>query len=358
LINMFDLNKILRENIKSLVPYSTARSEFAGKEGVFLDANENSHSTVLQNGIELEVYLNRYPDPMQQNLKEKLSKMKGISAKNIFLGNGSDEAIDLLYRTFCSPKDNVVICPPTYGMYEVSANINDIKVIIVPLIKETYQLDAKKILRSVSSNTKLIFICSPNNPTGNIVNWGDVKNILINFKGIVVVDEAYIDFAGYESFLSKLPRYPNLVILQTLSKAWGLAGLRIGMAFASENIITILNTIKPPYNINCLSQQLALKALNSRGQIKSQVKTIISERNKLVKELLKFSFVTKIYPSKANFILVKVANAARLYRYLLKNKIIIRDRSKIIYCEECLRITIGTARENNLLIKFLKQYES
>lgn len=345
----FDLNNIIRENIKKLVPYSSARSEYKGTEGIFLDANENSFDTGQ----------NRYPDPMQFDLKKKIAEIKNVRVENIFLGNGSDEAIDILFRAFCEPgKDNVIICPPTYGMYEVSANINDVDIINVPLIAETFQLDTEAILKAITQKTKLIFICCPNNPTGNGVKWLAIKQILENFKGIVVIDEAYIDFASYRSLISELANYPNMVILQTFSKAWGLAGLRVGMAFASSQIIDVFNKIKPPYNINTASQKIVLEALNNLGQINSSVKEIISERNKLTEALTKLPFVLKVYPSEANFLLVKTTNANNVYDYLLKNKVIVRKRNTVELCEGCLRITIGTKEENTFLINASANYKA
>jgi len=348
----FNLENILRTNIKNLKRYSSARDEFKGKEGVFLDANENSFGSPLTENY------NRYPDPMQLDVKDKLSKIKGLPIQNIFLGNGSDEAIDILFRAFCEPgKDNVLICPPTYGMYEVSAGINDVAVLKVPLLPETFQLDTKNILKAINKNTKLIFICCPNNPTGNGVKWDDIKTIIESFSGIVVIDEAYINFAKYRSLIPELLNYPNLVILQTLSKAWGLAGLRIGMAFASEPIIDIFNKIKPPYNVNSVSQKLALKALNNIDQINNWIKEIVLERDKLINELQNISFVKKVYPSDANFILVKTNNPQDIYNYLVTKKIIVRDRSKVELCEGCLRVTIGTKEENKNLIQLLKEYK-
>ena len=349
---MFDLENILRNNIRDLKPYSSARNEFKGKEGVFLDANENSFGSPLNSSY------NRYPDPMQMDVKEKLGKVKGLPIQNIFLGNGSDEAIDILFRAFCNPGiDNVIICPPTYGMYEVSANINDVSIIKVPLTSEEFQLDTEKILKAITPKTKLIFICCPNNPTGNGVKWNSIKEILENFSGLVIIDEAYINFAGYRSLIPELLNYPNLIILQTLSKAWGLAGLRIGMAFASEPIIDIFNKIKPPYNINSASQKLALEALENTDKVNEWIKEIVSERNVLSKELSKLSFIQKVYPSEANFVLIKTTNPTVIYNYLVSKQIIIRDRSKIELCEGCLRITIGTKEENNLLLETLKQYK-
>lgn len=360
---MFDLDKITRENIKSLKPYSSARDEYKGKQGIFLDANENSFGSPINSPFEGDDpkdrgMFNRYPDPLQLDVKEKLSKIKGLPIQNIFLGNGSDEAIDILFRGFCNPSiDNVIICPPTYGMYEVSANINDVKIIKVPLTAEEFQLDTENILKTIDENTKLIFICCPNNPTGNGVKWNSIKTILENFKGIMVIDEAYINFARYRSLIPELLNYPNLVILQTLSKAWGLAGLRIGMAFASESIIDIFNKIKPPYNINSVSQKLALGALDNTDKINDWIKTIVDEREKISLNISSLPFVLKIYPSEANFILVKLKDPAAIYNYLISKEIIIRDRSKIELCEGCLRITIGTKEENELLLNTLKQYQ-
>lgn len=353
----FELDKILRENIKKLIPYSSARDEYKGKEGIFLDANENTNGAPISFGKDLGINLNRYPDPLQLDLKEKLGKIKGLPIENIFLGNGSDEAIDILFRAFCNPaKDNVIVCPPTYGMYEISAKINDVSVIKVPLIKETFQLDTENIIKSITENTKLIFFCCPNNPTGNGVKWDSIKLILDSFKGIVVIDEAYINFASYRSLIPELLNYPNLVILQTLSKAWGLAGLRVGSAFAARQIIDVFNKIKPPYNINIVSQKLASEALDNLEQINSWIKEVVAERNKLAADLVKLPFILKVYPSEANFILIKTNDPAGIYQYLAENKIIIRNRSSITLCEGCLRITIGTKEENKQLLNTLLNY--
>lgn len=348
----FNLDTITRTNIKKLKPYSSARSEFKGKEGIFLDANENSF------GSPLDANYNRYPDPLQLDVKEKLGKIKGLPIQNIFLGNGSDEAIDILFRAFCNPGiDNIIICPPTYGMYEVSANINDVKIKRVPLTSEEFQLDTENILKAIDNNTKLIFICCPNNPTGNGVKWEAIKKILENFSGLVIIDEAYINFARYRSLIPELLNYPNLVILQTLSKAWGLAGLRVGMAFASEPIIDIFNRIKPPYNINIASQKLVLEALNNTDKINAWIKETVEERDKLSAELAMLPFIIKVYPSDANFILVKTNDPLAIYNYLVTKKIIIRDRSKVELCDGCLRITVGTKEENRKLIDTLKEYK-
>ena len=353
----FDLDKITRENIKRLVPYSSARDEYKGKEGIFLDANENSFGAPIVTGNKYDANLNRYPDPMQLQVKEKLSKIKGLPMQNIFLGNGSDEAIDILFRAFCNPaKDNIIVCPPTYGMYEVSANINDVAVKKIPLTKDEFQLDLDSILNAIDSQTKLIFICCPNNPTGNAVAWSSIKTILEKFDGIVILDEAYINFASYRSLIPELLNYPNLVILQTLSKAWGLAGLRVGMAFASEPIIDLFNKIKPPYNINLVSQQIALDALNNIDKVNNWIKEIVTERKNLKAEIEKLHFVLKVYPSEANFLLVKTVDANKIYHYLESKEIIVRNRNSVTLCEGCIRITIGTKDENKSLINVLKQY--
>lgn len=348
---MFDINNILRENIKNLTPYSSARDEFQGEASVYLDANENAF------GSPLDENYNRYPDPLQYGVKKRLSEIKGVPARNIFLGNGSDEAIDILVRAFCNPGvDNVILVPPTYGMYEVSANINDIHIKKVPLTEE-FQLNIEGIAEAIDDHTKLIFVCSPNNPTGNSMNRDDVETLLANFKGIVVVDEAYINFSRQKTFIQELTEYANLVVLQTLSKAWGLAGLRVGMAFASEEIIEVMNKVKPPYNINDASQQLALKALQNIDQVNNWIKETLTQRDKLVLELKHYEFVIDIYPSDANFILVKTTDARGIYNFLVQRGIIVRDRSKVTLCEGCLRITVGTPGENNILLEALKNYK-
>ena len=347
---MFDLNNLLRENIKKLVPYSSARDEFMGEAKVFLDANENSF------GSPLTKWYNRYPDPLQKKVKQKLSEIKGVPAENIFLGNGSDECIDILLRAFCDPgKDNVIICPPTYGMYEVSANINDIQVKKVPLTP-SFQLNLPAIEEAVDDNTKMIFLCSPNNPTGNSLKKEDVEIILNNYFGLVVVDEAYINFSRFRSFTQELNDYPNICVLQTLSKAWGLAALRVGIAFASEAVIQIMNKIKPPYNINQASQELVLKALDEVGQVNGMIGEIVKGRAELIQKLSVIPIVQKIYPSDANFLLVKVIQAKDIYNFLLEKGIVVRDRSRVELCEGCLRITVGTPSENNELINGLKEF--
>jgi histidinol-phosphate aminotransferase len=344
----FDLNNLLRENIKNLTPYSSARDEFKGEARIFLDANENSY------GSPLTKWYNRYPDPMQWKVKEKLAAIKNVPEQQIFIGNGSDECIDILFRSFCEPgKDNVIIVPPTYGMYEVSANINDINVKKVPLTA-AYQLDLPAIEAAVDNHTKMIFLCSPNNPTGNSINREDIEAILNNYFGLIIIDEAYVNFSRHRSFIQELKDYPNLVILQTLSKAWGLAALRVGMAFASQEIIQVMNKVKPPYNINQASQELVLKALEEVGQVNDMIREIVKERGLLEEQLKQLSLVQKVYPSDANFLLVKVNDAKGIYNALLEKGIVVRDRSKVELCEGCLRITVGTEKENMELIESLK----
>ncbi|MDB5061225.1 MAG: histidinol-phosphate transaminase [Mucilaginibacter sp.] len=348
---MYDINNILRKNIKNLTPYSSARDEYQGEASVFLDANENAF------GSPLDTAYNRYPDPMQYQVKMRLSEIKGVPARNIFIGNGSDEAIDILFRSFCNPGvDNVIIVPPTYGMYQGSANIYDVEARKV-LLTEEYQLNMEGIAEAIDEHTKLIFICSPNNPTGNSINRDDIETLLANFNGIVVIDEAYINFSRQKTFIQELTEYANLVVLQTLSKAWGLAGLRVGMAFASEEIIEVMNKVKPPYNVNEASQQLALEALNNVQQVNNWIKETLAQRDKLVLALKDFNFVLDIYPSDANFILVKTTDAKGIYNFLVKKGIIIRNRTNVELCEGCLRITIGTPDENKILIDTLQQYK-
>ncbi|MBS1668493.1 MAG: histidinol-phosphate transaminase [Bacteroidetes bacterium] len=347
---MFQVENLLRENIKKLTPYSSARDEFHGEAKIFLDANENSL------GSPLTVWYNRYPDPLQWKLKESLSKIKAVPPENIFLGNGSDECIDILYRAFCEPgKDNVIINPPTYGMYEVSAHINDIEIRRARLLDD-FQLDLVHLENLVDDRTKIIWICSPNNPSGNSLFREDIETVLNNFPGLVVVDEAYINFSRHKSFVQELKDYPNLVVLQTMSKAWGLAGLRLGMAFASEAIIDVYNKVKPPYNINQSTQQLALKAMEEVGQVNDMIRLIVAMREDLAKRLASLPLVKKIFPSDANFLLVKVVDAKAIYQYLIEKQIVVRDRSKVELCEGCLRITVGTENENNELITTLQSF--
>lgn len=346
----FDLETILRPNIRTLVPYSSARDEFHGQANIYLDANENSI------GSPLLKWYNRYPDPYQQSIKEKLSRIKGIPTNRIFLGNGSDECIDLLYRAFCNPGlDNVIICPPTYGMYEVSARINDVEIRMVPLL-ENFQLDLVHLETLVNAQTKIIWICSPNNPTGNSMHYEDIETVLNNFNGLVVVDEAYINFARQRSVVQLLDEYPNLVVLQTLSKAWGLAGLRLGMAFASEAIIKVYNKVKPPYNISAAVQELVVKALDNVEEVNGMIRELVKERQRLEIALPSLPLVQKVYPSDANFLLLQVTDARAVYAYLLARKIVVRDRSKVLLCDNCLRITVGTARENDELLQALQEF--
>jgi histidinol-phosphate aminotransferase len=347
---MFNLDALVRTNIRILKPYSSARDEFKGEASIFLDANENSL------GSPLVKWYNRYPDPLQLKVKEKIAFIKKIPVDQIFLGNGSDEAIDLLYRCFCEPGiDEVVIFPPTYGMYEVSANINNVKLNRVPLT-EQFQLDLEALEQAIKPSTKIIWICSPNNPTGNSIDREAIEMILNNFDGLVVIDEAYINFSRQKSWLSDLQDYPNLVVLQTLSKAWGLAGIRLGMAFASPEIIGYLNKVKPPYNISEPVQELAIKALEEIGQVNDMIVTLVNERQNMVTSLLQNEEVLKIYPSDANFLLVKFKDASRLYKYFVEQGIVVRDRSNVVLCEGCLRITVGTPLENTKLLESLKSF--
>jgi histidinol-phosphate aminotransferase len=348
----FNVEQLVRENIRKMKPYSSARHEFSGPASVFLDANENAFGSPLPDSF------NRYPDPLQLQLKEKLSHIKGVPPQNIFLGNGSDEAIDLLFRIFCEPgRDNVLLFPPTYGMYEVCADVNNVKTKKISLTKD-FQLDLDAIEQAIDPFTKLIFICSPNNPTGNSINRNDIEIILNNFTGIVVIDEAYINYSRQRSFIPELTEYPNLVVLQTLSKAWGLAGLRLGMAFASHAIIDLMNKVKYPYNINAATQQLALDALNEMDWVNEHIRLTATEKEKLSNNLSALSFTEIIYPSDANFLLVKMNKAKSIYEYLSSRGIIVRDRSNVILCNDCLRITIGTPEENQKLLTVLSEYKS
>ncbi|MDE3124737.1 MAG: histidinol-phosphate transaminase [Bacteroidota bacterium] len=347
----FSLQQLIRKNIASLKPYASARDEFSGNASVFLDANENSL------GSPLLKWYNRYPDPHQKKLKSVISSVKSVPATQIFLGNGSDECIDILFRIFCEPGiDNVIICPPTYGMYEVSATINNIEVRRSPLTSN-FQLDTIHLENLVDVHTKIIWLCSPNNPTGNSLNRADIETILNNFNGIVVIDEAYINFSRQKSFIQELMDYPNLIILQTFSKAWGLAGLRLGMAFAQEAIIEIMDKVKPPYNINQVTQDLAVEALQEVGMVNDMIKEIVAMREALAKVFQQIPVIEKVYPSDANFLLVQVKNAPSVYNYLLTKGIVVRDRSNVQLCEGCLRITIGTETENTLLVDALAAIE-
>jgi histidinol-phosphate aminotransferase len=343
---------LVRKNILELKPYSSARHEFSGKATVFLDANENAFGSPLAEAF------NRYPDPLQWQLKFQIARIKGVPAENIFIGNGSDEVIDLAFRIFCNPGvDNVIVCPPTYGMYAVSAQINNVQMKSVPLLNE-FQLDVEGILQAVDAHTKLLFICSPNNPTGNNMDRASVELLLNNFPGIVIIDEAYINYSRQKTFIAELTEYPNLMVMQTLSKAWGLAALRIGLCFASLDIIDLLNKVKPPYNINDASQQLALDALQDPLQVNDWIKTVFSERENLAQALKAFAFVEKVYPSDANFLLIKVTDANALYAYLAEQEIVVRNRTNEQNCDNCLRITIGTPKENQWLLTTLKNYSA
>ncbi|ASB48677.1 histidinol-phosphate transaminase [Alkalitalea saponilacus] len=338
------LTQLLRTNIQNLKPYSSARDEYTGEEGVFLDANENPFN---------EPY-NRYPDPYQRKLKAIIAELKEVDATQIFLGNGSDEAIDLVYRAFCEPGvDNVVSIDPTYGMYQVAAETNDVKVKKVKLTSG-FELDVAALLDAVDANTKMLWICSPNNPTGNCFREADVETLLRKFDGIVVLDEAYIDFAPGRSMLGKLNNFPNLVVMQTFSKAWGMAGIRLGMAFAQPDIIKILSRIKYPYNLNILTQKKAMELISQNKEKTEQwIKLLLDERMKLASELKKLPFVQHIYPSDANFLLVRTTEPKRIYNFLVDKKIIIRDRSTVTLCEGCLRITVGSPEENRILMNAL-----
>jgi histidinol-phosphate aminotransferase len=343
---MFDLNALVRENIKVLQPYSSARDEFQGEAAVFLDANESPYGDGL----------NRYPDPLQRRLKKEIGPIKNMDPEQILLGNGSDEVIDLLIRAFCEPAhDNILILPPTYGMYKVSANIHNVAVREVFLAEE-FQPDVPGIFKTINNHTKLVFVCSPNNPSGNLVKQACIVEILSKFEGIVVVDEAYIDFSPENTILGLLKQYPNLVVMQTFSKAMSGAGIRLGMCFASKEIISVLNRIKPPYNINELTQQAAFTLLRSLDKISNQVSVTIHQRKLLSAQLQEFDFVKKVYPSDANFLLVKTSDAGTLYNYLLTKGIVVRDRSSAPLCSGCLRITIGKPEENKFLVETLKLY--
>ncbi|MDB9760273.1 MAG: histidinol-phosphate transaminase [Flavobacteriaceae bacterium] len=340
------IENLIRENIKSLKPYSSAREEFKNSASnlVYLDANENPFDTGL----------NRYPDPQQNLVKAALAKIKNVSREQLLLGNGSDEVLDLIFRVFCEPKvDTVIALPPTYGMYEVLANTNDVGLIEISLL-DNYQPNVDEILKAQNSQTKLLFLCSPNNPTANSFNADKIETLIKKFTGIVVIDEAYIDFSSQESWTRRLNEFPNLIVIQTLSKAYGLAGIRLGACYSSTKIISVLNKIKPPYNVNQLTQQTALKALQNSIKTNNEIAIIISERNQLIIDLEEISFIVKVYPSDANFLLVKVDNAIVRYHQLVEHKIIVRNRTNLPLCENCLRFTVGTKEENKKLMNTLK----
>lgn len=351
----FNLQTILRPHILTISPYSSARDEYTGKEGVFLDANENPVGSTTETGS-----YNRYPDPHQWAIKQKLAPLKGVRPAQIFLGNGSDEPIDLLVRATCVPggTDSMLIMPPTYGMYEVSAAINDVRVIKIPLTSE-FQVDTHAVLAAMNESTKLIWLCSPNNPSGNLVQTDAIEQILTAAThSLVIVDEAYIDFADTPSWTEKLDEYPNLVVLQTFSKAWGLAALRLGMCFASEELIGILNKIKPPYNISAPTQALALDALNHEAEKQAMVRQILAERQFLAQNLRSLPSVQVIHPSDANFLLVQFAQAKVVFEHLIDQQVIVRDRSRVILCDNCLRISVGTRMENERLLAVLRHMDT
>jgi len=345
---MKSLEELTRPNIWSLAPYSSARNEYAGKTArVFLDANENPYNNPY----------NRYPDPLQEELKKAIAEVKGVPAECIFLGNGSDEAIDLAYRCFCRPGiDNVVAIEPTYGMYKVCADINEVEYRPV-LLDEHFQMNADKLLAACDEKTKLIWMCSPNNPTGNSLDREEMKKVIERFQGLVIVDEAYSDFARQKSFRQELSSHPNLIVLNTMSKAWGSAAIRLGMAFASEEIIHIFNKVKYPYNINQLTQQKALEVIRQKLEVETWVNILLQERARLMEAFRLLPICKEVYPSDANFFLAKMTNAQRIYDYLVDEGIIVRNRSRIQLCENCLRITIGTKTENSELLGALRRYQ-
>jgi histidinol-phosphate aminotransferase len=343
---MKNLNELIRPCVRRMKPYSSARDEFQGEASVFLDANENPYNAPF----------NRYPDPMQWAVKKKIAKLKGVQPEQILLGNGSDEPIDLLMRAFCEPReDNIVAIDPTYGMYHVAAEVNDVEY-RKALLNEKFDLDADLLLKVCDRNTKLVYLCSPNNPTGNSLSREAIYKVLRIFQGIVVLDEAYIDFSEHPTFLKELDQFPNLVVLQTFSKAWGSAGIRLGMAFAAPEIIRVLNKIKYPYNVNELTQREALKMLDRREQVKEWVAALLQERVVLTEKLRELPYIKELYPSDSNFILVKVPDANALYDYLIRSGIVIRNRNSVSLCAGCLRITVGTPEENSLLLEALNKY--
>ncbi len=345
---MFDINTLVRKNIRSLIPYSSARDEYKGEEAIFLDANENPYNSPL----------NRYPDPRQLKLKQQIAAIKNTNVENIFLGNGSDEAIDLLIRAFCQPgTDNMVSIKPTYGMYKVCADISQVEY-REALLNSNFQLDAEALLNLTDERSKLLFLCSPNNPTSNSLNRNDILSLIDKFTGLVVLDEAYQDFSTSGSLVPELSKHPNLVILQTFSKAWGMAGIRLGMAFASAEIISILNHIKYPYNISILTQRVAMERLADIGGKEQWIRDILKQRERLQQELLRFPMIRDILPSDANFLMVRFDHPLEVFSFLIGKKIIVRDRSKVALCEGYLRITIGTAEENDILIRALEEFKS
>ncbi|MDR1226335.1 MAG: histidinol-phosphate transaminase [Prevotellaceae bacterium] len=342
---MLSLKKLVRPNIWNLKPYSSARSEFMGEASVFLDANENPYNEPH----------NRYPDPLQWEVKHKIAKLKGVQPRQILLGNGSDEPIDLLIRAMCEPaQDNMIAITPTYGMYKVAADVNNVEYREV-LLDEGFDFTAENLLSVANDKTKIVWLCSPNNPTGNSLNRKEIVRTIEQFQGIVALDEAYIDFSSHPSFLPELKKYPNLVVLQTFSKAWASAGVRLGMAFASEEIINVLNKIKYPYNISALVQKHALQTIGRGGEVKSWVKTLLTEREKLVANLQTLPCILHVYPTDANFVLVSTTDANGIYKYLISRGIVIRNRNNITLCEGCIRITVGTPQENEMLINEMQK---
>lgn len=345
---MKDLEQLVRPNIWKLAPYSSARNEYSGRQAhVFLDANENPYNEPL----------NRYPDPLQWELKKRISEVKGVPVDHIFLGNGSDEAIDLPYRIFCTPQvDNVVAIEPTYGMYRVCADINDIEYRTV-LLDDHYQITADRLLAACDNHTKIIWICSPNNPTGNHIVRKEVEEVIRQFEGIVIVDEAYSDFSAQKTFRSEIAKYPNLIVLNTMSKAWGCAAIRLGMAFASKEIVALMNKVKYPYNVNLLTQQKALEALQDPFEVDKWVKVLLGERARMVSAFMELPLCECVYPTDANFFLAKVDDAQGIYDYLVDKGIIVRNRTRVQLCQNCLRVTIGTKSENNELLAALRTYQ-
>ena len=345
----FDLDRLVRRNIREMKPYSSARGEFSGEAEIFLDANENAFGSPIGDG------LNRYPDPLQTELKNLIARQHGVSTSQIFIGNGSDEAVDLLIRIFCRPgTDEVITCPPTYGMYRVSAAVNDVRVREVPL-SSGFELDADGILNAAGPNTKIVIICSPNNPTGNSVERDSIIELAERFDGIVVVDEAYIHFSSHCSSLELISDHPNLVVLQTFSKAWGMAGVRVGMAFADSEIIELFNRVKPPYNVSRPAQEAIIRAMSNESFLQTSIENTVEERNRLENELAKLPRVIEVFPSDANFLLVRFEEHTKVYKHLVSNGIIVRDRSSLPGCEQCLRITVGTPAENDRLLRALEQ---
>ncbi|MDR2935904.1 MAG: histidinol-phosphate transaminase [Rikenellaceae bacterium] len=339
-----EIKDLLRENIRRMAPYSTARDEYQGDIGIYLDANENPY----ENGF------NRYPDPHQKELRQRIARLKGVDPAQVFIGNGSDEPIDLVYRMFCEPRiHNAVSITPTYGMYKVAAATNDVEFREV-LLGADFSVNAENVLAATDENTRLVWLCSPNNPSANLLDRNEIEKILVRFPGIVVIDEAYIDFAGEAGFLPVLKTYPNLVVLQTLSKAWGLAGLRLGLAFAQPAVVDVMGKVKYPYNINCITQKLVMEHLARPETVAAQVAELVAERKKALEELAKLSVIRKVFPADANFMLIRVDAPRKVYNALIAEGVIVRDRSRIAGCEGCLRITVGTPAENQKMLALLK----